>query len=55
MVWGLQNIDSFGFDDHLVIGNNAAEVVASLIDGISAFKDELVTPNDIEGYVKKKL
>jgi len=26
------------------VGNNAAEVVKAVIDGISAFRDELVTP-----------
>jgi DNA helicase II / ATP-dependent DNA helicase PcrA len=55
MVWGLQNMDSFGFDEHLVIGNNAVEVIESLIDGISTFKDELVRPESIEEYVRKKL
>ncbi len=55
MVWGLQNIDSFGFDEHLEIGNNASEIIESMIDGISTFKDELVTPEEIEDFVKNKL
>ena len=54
LVWGLKNIDNFGFK-HLEIGNNAVEVIESIIDGISTFKDELVSPKEIDEYVEKKL
>ncbi len=40
LVWGLRNIDTFGFE-HIDVGNNAVEIIESVIDGISAFRDEL--------------
>ena len=33
LVWGLKNIDSFGFE-HLEVGNNAVEIIESIIDGM---------------------
>jgi DNA helicase-2/ATP-dependent DNA helicase PcrA len=53
LVWGLRNIDAFGFDE-IEIGNNAIEVVESIIDGISAFRDELITPEELEAYLQRK-
>jgi len=55
LVWGVQNIDKFKFDDHIEIGNNAAELIEKLIDGISVFNDELITPDELQSYVDKKL
>lgn len=55
LVWGVQNIDNFGFDDHIEIGNNAIELITKMIDGISVFHDELITPEKLESYVKAKL
>ena len=43
LVWGLKNIDTFGFE-HIEVGNNAVEIIESIIDGISAFRDELDQP-----------
>lgn len=54
LVWGLKNIDSFRLE-HLEIGNNAVEVVESIIDGISTFKDELISPEELEKYLQEKL
>ena len=55
LVWGVQNIDKFNFDDHIEIGNNAAELIEKMIDGISVFNDELITPEELQRYVDKKL
>lgn len=55
LVWGVQNIDKFGFDEHIEIGNNAAELIEKMIDGISVFNDELITPEELESYVQGKL
>ena len=46
LVWALKNIDSFGFE-HIELGNNAVNVIEALIDGISTFKDELITPDEL--------
>jgi len=53
LVWGLRNIDSFGFE-HINLGNNSAEVVKAVIDGISAFRDELITPDILSEYLDRK-
>jgi len=53
LVWGVKNLDSFGFE-HIEVGNNAAEVIESVIDGISAFRDELISPEELETYLVKK-
>ena len=53
LVWALKNIDSFGFE-HIELGNNAVNVIEALIDGISTFKDELITPDDLADYLNKK-
>ena len=37
LVWGLRNIDAFGFE-HIQVGNNSEEIVRAVIDGISAFR-----------------
>lgn len=55
LVWGLENIDSFGFDSWIEIKSNPAELIEKMIDGISTFKDELIEPDEIQKYVKKEL
>jgi DNA helicase II / ATP-dependent DNA helicase PcrA len=55
LVWGIQNIDKFEFDSHIEIGNNAADLIKTMIDGISVFNDELITPEKLEEYVQAKL
>jgi DNA helicase II / ATP-dependent DNA helicase PcrA len=53
LVWGLRNIDSFGFA-HIEVGNNASGVIESIIDGISAFRDELITPEELRTFLSAK-
>jgi DNA helicase-2/ATP-dependent DNA helicase PcrA len=53
LVWGLRNIDSFHFKQ-IEIGNNEISVIDSILEGISAFRDELITPEDLERYLEKK-
>ena len=55
LVWGVQNIDSFAFDQHINIGNNANEIIEQMIDGISNFSDELVSPKELADWVAKKI
>ena len=54
LVWGVQNIDRFNFDHHVTIGNNANEVIEQMIDGVSTFNDELVTPEELDAWITKK-
>ncbi len=55
LVWGVQSIDDFGFDHHVVIGNNAYELIEKMVDGISVFNQELITADELKKYVDKKL
>ncbi|ACL15996.1 ATP-dependent helicase [Methanosphaerula palustris] len=53
LVWGLQHIDIFDFE-HIKLGNNAADVIEAVIDGISAFRDELIAPDELDDYLTQK-
>lgn len=53
LVWGLKNIDSFNFE-YIEVGNNAVDVIESIVDGISAFRDELVSPAKLKEYLTEK-
>ncbi len=50
LVWGLKNIDDFEFE-HVSIGNNAEDLIRSIIDGIRTFKDELISPDVLKEYL----
>jgi len=54
LVWGLRNIDAFGFEQ-IEVGNNAAGVITSITDGISAFRDELISSDDLAAYLRQRL
>ncbi len=53
LIWGMKSIDSFGFEA-VEIGNNGPSVIESIIDGISRFRDELISAEDIEEYLEEK-
>jgi len=53
LAWGLKNIDSFDFQ-HVTIGNNAEDLIRSIIDGIRTFKDELISPESLKKYLDEK-
>lgn len=53
LVWGMKNIDSFGFEA-VEIGNNGPSVIESMIDGISRFRDELISADDLAEYISRK-
>ena len=55
LVWGIRNIDKFGFDEHIEIGNNAGELIEKMMEGIGVFTDELISPEMLDDYVQEKL
>ena len=55
LAWGVQNIDEFGFDENVVMVNNEFEIIENMIDGISVFNQQLISPDDLEKYVEDKL
>ncbi len=54
LVWGLENFDSFGFEN-IEKGNDPVEVIEAMMDGISTFKDELVKPEELGVYLDSEL
>jgi len=54
LVWALKHVDEFGFE-HIELGNNAVNVIEAMIDGISTFKDELISTEELAEYLEKKL
>ena len=54
LVWGLKNIDTFDLQ-YIELGYNTAEIIESIIDSISTFKDELVGHQELTNYLVKKL
>jgi DNA helicase-2/ATP-dependent DNA helicase PcrA len=55
LAWGVQNIDGFGFDEHVVMINNEFEIIEKIIDGISVFNQQLISPDALQKYVDDKL
>jgi DNA helicase-2/ATP-dependent DNA helicase PcrA len=51
--WARRHLDSFAFE-HIEIGNNEINVIESIFQGISALRDELITPDKLQEYLKKK-
>jgi len=46
---------STGFGFALIrVGNNPAEVIEAVIDGLIAFRNELITPAILKDYLEKK-
>jgi len=55
LVWALENIDNFNFNDALDVSQNyIAEEIEKMVDGMSTFRDSLLDPDDIRDYVAKK-
>jgi DNA helicase-2/ATP-dependent DNA helicase PcrA len=53
-VWGIKNIDLFGFD-HITLPSNPTALITSLLEGVSQFHDHLILPEDLETYVSTSL
>ena len=53
LVWAMNNIDSFGFKN-IEIGNDPYRIIESMVDGISTFKNELVTPEELQKFLDNK-
>lgn len=54
LVWGIKNIDAFGFQ-YINLGSRSAEIIESIFDGISNFKNELISPDELHKYVQSRL
>ncbi len=54
LVWAMNNVDKFNFKN-IELGNNPFKILESMIDGIMTFKNELVSPKELEKFLKNKL
>ena len=55
LVWALENIDNFKFNDEIDISQNSISLeMEAIIDGISTFKDSLLSYDELQDYVDKK-
>lgn len=53
-VWGITHFDEFNIRA-IEVKNNIVEVVDKVMTGISAFRDELVTPDELILYIENQL
>lgn len=53
LVWGIRNIDDFEFK-HINLGSNSVSIIESIFDGISNFKNELISPDELCDYIQGK-
>ena len=53
LVWARRHVDDFGLC-HLEVGKNPSNQIKSIIDGISVFTDELISPEKLETYLAEK-
>ncbi|RSD33284.1 MAG: DNA helicase II / ATP-dependent DNA helicase PcrA, partial [Methanohalophilus sp.] len=53
-VWGINNIDSFGFEN-IAIPNRPYDLITSLLEGVSQLHDHLVGPQELQDFVTRKL
>jgi len=55
MVWALENIDSFNFNNEIDISQNSISgEIEAMIDGMSTFRDALLSPDELQDYIDKK-
>ena len=55
LVWALENIDSFNFNDEIDISQNSISLeIEAIIDGMSTFRDSLLSPDELQDYIDKK-
>ena len=52
-MWGIRNIDAFDLTT-VEVGNNAVEVIGNMLDAISAFRDEAITPDELKTYIENR-
>ena len=54
LVWAMNNVDKFNFKN-IELGNDPFKILEAMIDGIMTFKNELVSPKELEKFLKNKL
>lgn len=56
LVWCIRNTDKFNFNsDYLDVGNNQVRIYTAILEAISSFKEEMVSPDELAKYIQKNL
>lgn len=56
LVWCIRNTDKFDFNtDYLDLGNNQIRIFTAILEAISSFKEEIISPQELQDYVKSNL
>ena len=56
MVWCIRNTDRFDFNsEHIELGNNQVRIYSAILEAVSNFKEEMISPDQVQEYVKTNL
>ena len=56
LVWCISNTDNFQFDsDYLDVGNNQVKIYTAILEAISSYKEEMITPQELQNYIQENL
>ena len=56
LVWCIRNTDKFNFNtDYLDLGNNQIRIYTAILEAISSFKEEMITPQESQKYIDLNL
>ncbi len=53
-VWGIKNIDTFGFEN-IVVPQRPYDLINSLLEGVSQMSDHLISPAELKRHVSRAL
>ena len=56
LVWCIRNTDRFNFNpEYLDVGNNQVRIYTAILEAISSFKEEMISPDELGKYIQKNL
>ena len=56
MVWCIRNTDKFNFDsNYLELGHNQVRIYSAILEAISNFKEEIISPDGVQNYINENL
>ena len=55
LVWCIRNTDAFGLDPaRITVGSNNASLYTEILDAIARFKEEMIAPDRLAGYLDER-
>ena len=56
MVWCIRNTDKFNFNsDYIELGHNQVKIYSAMLEGISNFKEEMISPDGVQQHIDENL